>query len=219
MGKDKIIYIFSLIIFVAACDKSNDNDTQCDCGMVKYEYEIDNKHISFCLPSHFSDTIERQKGNPQFCDNLLIEQSKLVFYSAKDRNAYFCLYIENPSKSFWNRPNKPDTNTWLDTTVKYMITNAAYAYMGTTLTEKRLDKNNHSYYLIFDSHRKWERPIIDSCFDEFELCKSSDSIDYSFTYLTYFGWSKYMFSIYSIENIYDFSYGEKRKILESIRIW
>ncbi|MDD4545573.1 MAG: hypothetical protein PHP27_07025 [Bacteroidales bacterium] len=208
------IYIFLIAILLYSCNKETQQVKKKKLDyFVEHTYTVDGKKIKFSLPKWYTDkNIEDKRKLPQYLDHDMIRFSEFVFFSTKCDNSFFLLYIRNDSLDSY-LSKYPDNV--LDSFIASSMRIYKY-YPGTVFTEKKWDKNNHPYYNQVYSCRyydtmRYEHPII--------KLSESDSIESKFTYITYFGMKGYVFIFSSIESINDFSYEEKRQVLESISIY
>ena len=209
------IYIFLIAILLYSCNKETQQVKKKKLDyFVEHTYTVDGKKIKFSLPKWYTDkNIEDKRKLPQYVDSDNIRFSEFVFFSQKNDNSYFSLLIRNDSlDSYLSR--YPDNI--LDTLVSYFTIASSQSSPGTVLTEKKWDKNNHPYYYFISSNRYYQRMRYDH---PIEKLIQSDSIESEFMYITYFGMKGYVFIFSSIESINDFSYEEKRQVLESISIY
>lgn len=209
----KKISILIFILFLFSCQREpKQKDNRKLNFFIEHSYSVDGKKIKFSLPKWYSDqNMEDKRKLPQYVDHDMIRFSEFVFFSTKNDNSFFSLYIRNDSLDSYLSKYP---NNVLDSFIASSMPVYKY-YPGTVFTEKKWDNNNHPYYNQVYSCRyydtmRYDHPII--------KLSESDSIESKFTYITYFGMKGYIFIFSSIESIKEFSYEEKRQVLESISI-
>jgi hypothetical protein len=143
------------------------------------------------------------------CDD--IRFSEFVFFSTKNDNSYFSMFIVDDSLGYYNIPE----DLLVDSFASYYLEHYSIRSPGTVFKEKGFYKDNRPYYILMASSR---HPYKMDCDDNESFLYKSDSIESEFIHVTYFGMKRYVLLLSSIENIKEFSYEEKRQVLESISI-
>jgi len=191
---------------VSAFENNNPTLTQEDSShYIKHEIVVENKRITFSLPS-------------SYLDSCYVMQNWIVsFWSGYEYKKILCSSEYN-SFSFLIRTDSigiKDEKT-RDFYMKKEIFKRFTLYNSilpiVPFVEKKQDVFGHSYYLIsgasVDVLKKEKK------FD----VEEQHSIYSYFAYFTFFGMETYEFVLESRDNVNDFSYEEKRKIIESVRI-
>lgn len=207
------IYICIAISLLFSCQREYQKKDNTKLNyFVEHSYSVDGKKIKFSLPKWYTDkNMEHKRHLPQYVDHDMVRFSEFVFFSTKNDNSFFSLYIRNDSLDSY-LGKYPDNV--LDSFTASSMRIYKY-YPGTVFTEKKWDNNNHPYYNQVYSCRYYDTMRYDHPINKLS---ESDSIESKFTYITYFGMKGYVFIFSSIESIKEFSYEEKRKVLESISI-
>ncbi len=221
MGKSVIIiqlFLYFVIFLMISCKAGNHQSEQpaeAECNWMSHRFTIAGKTVRFLLPLEYTDKgIDRARALPQYRDNIAIfQQSEFIFISTKNNHNFFALFV-NPDSLEFDR-KKISVNSILDSVVAEMKILNRQVGRDILFTEKKQDKNKQPYYLLTASSRYSKRITID---DPISKLNRSDSIRTQLTYLTYIGMTGYSFGLESVESMSDFSYDEKRKILESITI-
>lgn len=209
------VLLFILTLILVSCRNNNEvhnidceKETENSFFLPKENWEehkivIEGKNVYFVLPDYYSDS---------YIPNSMIISSwagyiaKHAFYSTKNNQSFFSILVFDEKDTLYNENN-------LD----------AYIYLYTTLSvngvppavpliEKKRDDTGQEYCLIMQS-----------CFDTREEEKELEPIEQNavwsqFSYVTFFGTMQYVCVLQTRESIGDFSYKEKREIIESIRI-
>jgi hypothetical protein len=195
-----------MIFLLLSCQNKNDDICQIEEGYRDYELIMNGKHISFILPEYYSDT---------FLPNSLIASNWSgvdyvgihVFYSTINEKNYFSIEIYNSEK-------KMKTEGQIDT---FMYQDFFQGIVGNIppfvpFIEKKRDKNGQVYYLTMTSG-------VDLSERERNLEVEEQHLIYSrFEYYTYLDSKHYICVLRNKDKIKDFSYEEKRRIIESVRI-
>ncbi len=209
------IYILLIAILLYSCNKETQQVKKKKLDyFVEHTYMVDGKKIKFSLPKWYTDkNIEDKRKLPQYVNRDVIRFSELVFFSQKNDNSYFAMFSVNDSMSYHKYNLTEDL--LLDSLAAFYIDSYRLRSPGTMLKEKGLHKNNRPYFMLMVSSRYYSRMKYD---DPISNLYKSDSIESEFLHVTYFGLKRYVLLLSSIESINDFSYEEKRQVLESISI-
>jgi hypothetical protein len=170
-------------------------------GYKKHEIIFDNKRISFVIPEYYSDTYKSKilwgRHDSKWYDTIK------TFYSTK--NDYnFIEYIICETDY--------DESTIDSFIIRDVLESVYMEPPMVPFYEKRKDKNKHVFYLCMAS-----------CFDflkkELHISNEMQHCVYShFFYITFFGKKCHIYLLETREPIKDFSYAEKKYIIESVRI-
>lgn len=209
------IYIFLIIILLYSCDKETQQVKKKKLDyFVEYSCSVEGKKIKFSLPQWYTDkNIEDKRKLPQYMFRDDIKFSEFVFFSTKNDNSYFSMIIVE-DKLNYNKYNHSE-DLLLDSFASFYVENYSIRSPGTVFKEKGFYKDNRPYYILMASSR---HPYKMDCDDNESFLYKSDSIESEFIHVTYFGMKRYVLLLSSIENIKEFSYEEKRQVLESISI-
>ena len=199
--KNTFLFILFLL-FLYSCNKTQSQygDYEIKEGYIQHEVVYANKRIMFVLPECYSDTyippdimLDRWPGTDK----------KRIFYSTKNKYNSFAFtvgeydYNEHPIDSAINKAIQ--RSIYLDPP---MI----------TFFEKVHDKTGHIFHI-------GKASCIDFLESESHIPKEDQNAVFSvFTYATYFGKKCYLCELETREPIKDFSYEEKKYIIESVRI-
>jgi hypothetical protein len=197
-----IIFNFVIALLLSCNNKNNFQSEYYEIkdGYKKHELVFENKRISFVIPEYYSDTYI---PSGIMLDKWAGSDEKHVFYSTKSKyNSFSFILIEDDYNE-----------STMDTGINYWI--QVYMYGDQAMIpffEKHKDMNGHAFYL-------W----MSSCFDflekESHLPKEDQNCVYSkFGYRTYFKNKCYSGILETREKISEFSYEEKKYIIESVRI-
>lgn len=191
----KIIVIGVLLILIFSCTNHQIKDVQI-IRLSEHELNINGRKAFFSLSKDYLKT-----EIPKIESDYTEDDNRIYFYQSQiNPNNYFTII----SKEDKNIPHDG-----IDHYIEYAKeVNNAYVN-SITCTEKKILKGNSLYYLM----NFYRYPF---SYKEYNI-DSGDSICSTFEYVTYYEDVRYHFVLYSEEHINDFSYEEKRKILESIR--
>ena len=213
------ILFFLIIFFVQSCEnkkKENNDNKSIDTNFVTHNFCIQGKNIQFSLPSWYTnENIEYKYQLKQYVDRDAVQLGDLVFFSTKNDDCFFVIRAEE--ESFREDLDKLTKEQLIDSFLVYVKLDYALRPFFTVFTEKRWDKNNNPYYFVMASSRYYS-PRDFSKDDVATKLEETDLIQSEFSYIKYFGTKRFNLGLVCIENIREFSYEEKRKILESIKI-
>jgi hypothetical protein len=199
-----IILELIVAIFLLNCNNKTvvtqeEDNIKMENGYKKHEIIYENKHISFIIPDIYTTSYRPDRILDMWagCDK------KYIYYSPENDDNSLSFVI------FENDYDESSIDSFIIRDIKESI------YMELPIVpfyEKRKDKNGHVYYLC-----------VSSCYDflkeESKLPVEMQNCIYSqFLYVTYFGKKAYLFMLKTREKIKDFSYEEKKYIVESVRI-
>jgi len=189
------IFCFITSIFLAFCNNKSEENGSLENGWKQHELIMYGKRISFILPDYYVHT--------DTCDNIrysissgCLKDTIYAFCSMKNSENYFMIGIEPVYD------NELSIDSFFKTNFYYYTAQDMVPFF-----ERRRDKNNRVFYLTMASTME-------------KFSEQSDSYIYTiFSYKTIIGekWYTCGLSTYDpIDN--NFSYEEKRKIIESVRI-
>jgi len=209
------IYIFLIIILLYSCNMETQQVKKKKLDyFVEHSCSVEGKEIKFSLPKWYTDkNIEEKRKLSQYVDSDNIRFSEFVFFSTKNNNSYFSMFIVDDQLNYNKYNNSEDI--LLDSFASFYVDNYSIRNPGTIFKEKGFYKDNRPYYFLMASSRY---PYKMDCDDTESFLYKSDSIESEFLHVTYFGMKRYVFIFSSIESIKEFSYEEKRQVLESISI-
>lgn len=205
--------ILALVFLLPSCQREyKQKDKKKLDYFVEHSYSVNGRTIKFSLPKWYTDkNVEDKRYLPQHVRSTDIRFSEFIYFSTKNDNNYFLLYIRHDGLD-------SHLNKYPDNVLDSFITSSMRAYKynpGITFNEKKWDVNNHPYYNLIYLGRYYHWMDYR---DPINKLVESDSIESKFAYITYFGMTGYAFLLSSIEGIDEFSYEEKRQVLESISI-
>jgi hypothetical protein len=192
----KRIFIFYFIIslFLVSCNNKTIKNSLLENGWQQHKLVMNGKCISFILPEYYVSTDE-------FNDNMFAEaqnndvEALYAFYSTKNNEDKFVITIQ-PKNQY-------------ATTIDSFFKHHFYTYIDCNMVpffEKKRE-NNHVFYLIMTSK-----------IDDF-FCPKGTYIYSHFSYITILEEKLYFCSLTMYDPVDNsFSYEEKRKIIESVRI-
>jgi len=174
-----------------------------------HSFNTNNLTINFSLPSYYTKI-----DNEDFCKVIgnysdeIIRNTKTLFVSNENTKNLFTI------SCFYDSLIDLNLNRDIDSYVIFFLKEYYHAlYPGVTLTERKIDKNgNIFYYLMISCRYPYDHKMT-----FFDFMKT-DSVYSKFEFYTIVDDQHISIVLESIENIKDFSYEEKRKILESITI-
>ena len=202
--KKSIVFIFTSTLFLLSCENQVEKSFLQEEEFQQHKILIDGKYISFMLPKCYSDT---------FLPNSLVVsywagyEEKHVFYSTENIENFFSVVV-------YDNGMKLETEAEMDTLMyidlfKNLITNIPPVV---PFIEKKKDKKGRIYYLTMSSY-------VDSIYSERNLELNEQHLIHSeFAYGIYLDFKYYMCVLITQDKISEFSYEEKRKIIESVRI-
>ena len=207
------IYILLIAILLYSCNKETQQVKKKKLDyFVEHSCSVEGKKIKFSLPKWYTNkNIEDKRKLSQYVDCDDIRFSEFVFFSTKNDNSYFSMFIVDDSLGYYNIPE----DLLVDSFASYYLEHYSIRSPGTVFKEKGFYKDNRPYYILMASSR---HPYKMDCDDNESFLYKSDSIESEFIHVTYFGMKRYVLLLSSIENIKEFSYEEKRQVLESISI-
>ena len=207
----KNIFLFYCVIFLflLSCSTNIRENPVLEDGFQQHEVVMDGKRIYFILPHCYTDT---------FCLNGLLGSywscvciEKHVFYSMENDENFFSIVLLKEDDTTENL-----VYARIDQYFRHFVIDYPNIV---SFTEKKKDKNGNLCYLSMGSCVSpivWEenleldeQRLIHSRFDFTVYLKCSDSTFYSKYYLC---------ALRTRDKIRNFSYEEKRKIIESVRI-
>ncbi|HOF15599.1 MAG TPA: hypothetical protein PLF32_02160 [Bacteroidales bacterium] len=189
-----IISLFINVLFLVSCSDKVEKESSWEKGFKQHEVIMNGKHISFILPENYihtdmSDIRTREEASG--VDFLTLK----TFYSTQNNKNKFITAI------FPTEYNESSIDLYMKSYFYYWIVQDMVPFF-----EKKYDKNNHVYYLVMtakiESIPQTEQKYIHS----------------EFLYITIFGEGYYLCGLSSYDPIDSFSYEEKRKIIESVKI-
>ncbi|MDR1346863.1 MAG: hypothetical protein LBJ63_00295 [Prevotellaceae bacterium] len=199
-----IIFNFTIALLLSCSDK--DNNSQLEYYEIKDEYKkheiiFENKSISFIIPEYYSDTyippdimLDKWAGSDE----------KHIFYSTKNKyNSFSFTVVENSYYDGWS----------MDSIMDYGVLMSIYGEpLMVPFCELRKDKNG----LVFELR-------MSACYDflkeESHIPKEIQNCVYGdFAYIAKFNNKFYLCVLETREKISEFSYEEKKYIIESVRI-
>jgi len=192
----RAIVFGALMMLTFSCSNHQIKDAQAVL-LIDYELNINGKKAFFSLPKDYSEhKIPKLESDYNEDDN-----RKFFYISQTNPNNYFTIIV--------GKEPPPLPSDYLDLYVR-RAKNIGKAYINSiTCTEKKTF-NGHSLYYLMKFYR-YPLP-----YNKYDI-NSGDSICSTFEYVTCYDNIRYHFVLYSEEPIDDFSYEEKRKVLESIR--
>lgn len=207
------IYILLIAILLYSCNKETQQVKKKKLDyFVEHSCSVEGKKIKFSLPKWYTNkNIENKRKLSQYVDCDDIRFSEFVFFSTKNDNSFFSMFIVDDSLGYYNIPE----DLLVDSFASYYLEHYSIRSPGTVFKEKGFYKDNRPYYILMASSR---HPYKMDCDDNESFLYKSDSIESEFIHVTYFGMKRYVLLLSSIENIKEFSYEEKRQVLESISI-
>jgi hypothetical protein len=183
-----------------------------DSTFMKYITEVGHKKVTFELPKwYILSEFKNRPKSMRYIDNDDVRYSSLFFLSAKNENNYCVIHFFD---SLWYE-HISDVG-FLDSLI-YWYCRRYYEYeiYGTVFTEKGIDKNKNSFYYFMASAR-FRTPPWQTISDDDRFVP--DSIETSFRKVILCPKELFYIHIASIESVEEFSYEEKRKILESFEV-
>ena len=199
--KNTFLFILFLL-FLYSCNKkqSQYGDYEIKESYKKCEFTYNNKYISFVLPECYSDVCKPEFffGRHRHWFDTII-----TFCSIKNDYNYveFLIYEDTYDESSLPESVPIWTNV-------YILSDPPMV----PFFEKKTDNNAHVFYLC-------SAACIDRLPNEADIPNEQQNIVYSdFTYITCFGKINYVYRINNRDPIKDFSYEEKKYIIESVRI-
>jgi hypothetical protein len=191
--------VILLLLYSCRNNNAQSENYEIKDGYKKHEIIFDNKRISFVIPEYYSDTYI---PHDVMLDKWHGVDKKYIYYSTCNNNSFSFIIFENGYNE-----------SLIDTTVNYWI--QIYAYGDPAMIpffEKYKDMNGHTFYL-------WISSCVDFLQKESHLPKESQNcVCSNFGYMTYFNNKCYSGILETREKISDFSYEEKKYIIESVRI-
>jgi hypothetical protein len=191
------------VFIPVSCYNNNfqSDDYKVKDGYKKHEIIFENKRISFVIPEYYSDTYKPNKEIWE--DDFRWFDLKKVFYSTKnDYNSIeFIIFEDIYDESSIDEIIPVQTNVFIHLEPPMV-----------PFYEKRKDNNGHTFYLCAAA-------CIDRLKEENELPEEEKNSVYSeFDYMLCISKKSYVYRLISREPIKDFSYEEKKYIIESVRI-
>jgi hypothetical protein len=204
--------IFITILVLMSCGNKPNENSLIEDGFQRHEVVIEDKCISFILPICYSDTF--RTTNWGVASRWAGQLRKHIFYSMEnDRNA-FAILLYDMEKGFLKKEEMEEF--YMYEFLHWRITSPNFDFCRIVpFMERQKDETGQIYYLSMGS-------AVFPLYDEQHLEKDEQHLIWSEFYCRMCpkkSISKY-FSCELITNdkIKDFSYEEKRKIMESIRI-
>jgi hypothetical protein len=197
------IYLIVTLVNIGGLLLSCHNLNKSSEGYIKHQLSFDGRRMTFCLPEDYTDNFKAEEVDLNYLG--LLHAKKYVFCSQKNKWNFFS----------FERLNEPiECNDSLDAYVKRMVYNQTHKKDNPVvpLTEKRIDKNEHVYYIIMIAYNS---PLEN---EKHKKLKEQHSTYSEFIFLTYFDNIGYLCKLQSRERLFDYSYEKQRKIIESIII-
>jgi hypothetical protein len=209
---NKSYYIVVCLLGVCLSSASAYGD-ESEC-FVEHNILCKGKEISFALPCWYTnENIAEKFYLPQYVDNYNVKNKEFVFFSTKNDNCYFTFSIVD----LWSEFKNLNDEALLDSIMTDDEQN--YFYMNPFrenlfISQKKRTEDNQ-VYCSYIALRKNKTFIYNEERDSLIL---SDDITSTSCYITRFDTKIYFFTFFCIESMQEFSYEEKRRILESIKI-
>ena len=189
----KALLLLLLALLSFSCDNAPINDPILTM-MEKHEVDINGKKAFFSLPLDYQNSVPPKRDNFE-------EYDRLFFYESQSNSNNYFVIIEKDEDVVL-----PDA---LECYVEY-VKEVNKAYINSVTCTEKKTLNDHPLYYMMHFYRY---PLSHG---EYNI-NGGDSICSSIEYITYYENIRYHFVLYSEEHVDDFSYEEKRKVLESIR--
>jgi len=187
--KKNILY-FIVFLFLVSCNNKTERNYSLENGWQQHEFVMDGKRISFILPEHYINT-EMANQKAAIRESGCYYDTIHVFYSTLNNENEFLICIVTE-----------------EALIDKLVMNYFHNFTGNGMVsffEKRQDENNHVFYLLMGAR--------------VEIHRQSNYFLSHFMYLTVLEERYYACRLTTYDPVYiNFSYEEKRKIIESVRI-
>jgi|LSQX01.2.fsa_nt_gb hypothetical protein len=189
-----IISFFLNILFLVSCNNKIEKESSLEKGFKQHEVVMNGKRISFILPEYYISTEEcyrRARIASSGCDI----DTLIIFCSRKNSLDNFGIVISS------SEYKESEIDSFFKTDFYFHIAQDMVPFY-----EKKRDENNHVFYLVMASKIEKFPPNEPYIFSKFK-------------YITIFQDKYYVCELSTSELVGNkFSYEEKRKIIESVRI-